>query len=94
MGISFPSGAGTRAGVSGAFGLTSEPKQGPVCAPESQQLGVFLALWAAGLAALLSFAQPAAAEAVSYTDESHQDRRVFSVGDLHGDAQSCQKILK
>lgn len=55
---------------------------------------MFLALWAAGLAALLSFAQPAAAEAVSYTDESHQDRRVFSVGDLHGDAQSCQKILK
>ena len=33
-----------------------------VCAPESQQLGVFLALWAAALAALLSLAQPAAAE--------------------------------
>jgi len=29
----FPSGAGTRAGVSGAFGLTSEPRQGPAGTP-------------------------------------------------------------
>eukprot|EP00435_Cladocopium_sp_Y103_P047759 s1487_g14.t1 len=63
-----------------------------VCAAESQQLRVFLAICAAGLAALLSFAQPAAAE--SRVGGEGSDRRVFSVGDLHGDFQSCQKILK